>query len=349
MSTIPHVRPHDSTLTVALCASLVVHVGVLVALAELFAGQRIDLPGYAMSSLQTPVNSPLIVPVPRPDEQLGDTEGTGTASDASPGEQPLLARAGPQDQPMLGRDPVGPSVRNIDPSESVFTPGADGSMGSGPPKPLASPAEPQASERQPVLGVPPEPQDALPKTEPAPLPEGISADAPSKERVENREAPEPAQPAHEEPQPKPSPAEEPAPQTPDANPGAPGPRGAPAPAADVAPQGESDSDAFSTTASAEFRPGSTRVRFGRKHKLTRPHIDLAANVDLITMSRPVVVLKLRTDSTGKVVSAEIAQSSGSENIDQPCRVTAYEWWFEPKKDASGRPRGETIFFTIRFY
>jgi TonB family protein len=119
--------------------------------------------------------------------------------------------------------------------------------------------------------------------------------------------------------------------------GAPGRPGAPAPSADPAPQGESESDPFASIGAAEFRPGKTNVRFGRKHRITRPRIDLAGIVDSLSLRDIDVTLQLRIDATGNVDRVRIVKSSGSASIDQACRLEAYHWWFEPRLDRSGRP------------
>ncbi|HVT90001.1 MAG TPA: TonB family protein [Tepidisphaeraceae bacterium] len=118
--------------------------------------------------------------------------------------------------------------------------------------------------------------------------------------------------------------------------------------ADPAPQSSTESDPVSTVGGVDFRPGSATVRLGRKYKLTRPHLTLAARADLMTGAQPAVVLKIKIDSTGKVINAEIFRSSGSSSVDQPCKLAAYEWWFEPPKDAAGNPTGDVILFAIRF-
>jgi outer membrane biosynthesis protein TonB len=47
-----------------------------------------------------------------------------------------------------------------------------------------------------------------------------------------------------------------------------------------------------------------------------------------------------------VQNVEILQSSGSNNIDQPCKVAVYNWWFEPQKDKDGRPLPDLWVVTI---
>ncbi len=127
------------------------------------------------------------------------------------------------------------------------------------------------------------------------------------------------------------------------NSGNPGPQYA----ADPAPKGESEIDPVSMIGSVEFRRGSTIARLGRKHKLTRPRLTLGSKVDLLTMGGTALVLKIHTDATGNVTSADVARSSGSTDLDQLFKVTAYDWWFEPPMDAAKVAREDTFLFTIR--
>jgi TonB family protein len=118
--------------------------------------------------------------------------------------------------------------------------------------------------------------------------------------------------------------------------------------ADPAPQSDSESDAFSVLGSAQFRGGRVMVRSGRQVKTRRPKIGLAGMVDLAEHSAVQVVLKVSVDATGKVTDVQVAKSSGSNEIDQPCRVAMYDWWFEPKKDAAGHALPDKFQFTISF-
>ena len=70
--------------------------------------------------------------------------------------------------------------------------------------------------------------------------------------------------------------------------------------------------------------------------------------DLMTRASPMLVLKIHVDETGKVTSADVFRSSGSADVDQPCKLAAYNWWFEPAKDKAGKPIKDVILFAIRF-
>ena len=59
-------------------------------------------------------------------------------------------------------------------------------------------------------------------------------------------------------------------------------------AADPAPKGESELDPVSMIGSVEFRRGSTVARLGRKHKLVRPKLTVAGQIDLWTMGRTMI-------------------------------------------------------------
>lgn len=141
-------------------------------------------------------------------------------------------------------------------------------------------------------------------------------------------------------------AMKPQPQTP---PITPVPRTDPSIPDDPSPQADTESDAFSAQAYVEFSRGRTNVQLGRKSRLTRPRLTLYGQVDLVARAKPSLVLQIRIDAQGDVRGVEVIRSSGSPDIDQACRVAAFEWWFEPRLDAHGQPlEQETFEFTIRF-
>jgi hypothetical protein len=128
--------------------------------------------------------------------------------------------------------------------------------------------------------------------------------------------------------------------------GKPGPNVAPA---DPAPQTDSESDPFSKEGAVKFKRGSTDVQFGRQHKIIRPRLGLAAQTDMLNLRDPItLVLALTLDDTGKVIRVEVLKTSGSHNIDQACKVAAYQWWLEPTKDKSGKPIKDVVPFVIGF-
>jgi len=111
------------------------------------------------------------------------------------------------------------------------------------------------------------------------------------------------------------------------HPGMPGPR---APAADPAPMTDSESDAFSPTVDVEIRAGSVEPKLGRHVKTIRPHLSLAAQIDLLGMQYPKMRLRVRLEPDGKVAKVDIVQSSHSETADQEVKVAVYQWQFEPR-------------------
>jgi TonB family protein len=113
---------------------------------------------------------------------------------------------------------------------------------------------------------------------------------------------------------------------------------------------ESESDAFSTTGGATFRPGKIEARFGRKLKTVRPRLSLAAQNDLLGLARPEVTMQVRVDAAGRVREVKVTRSSGSSVVDHACELAMYEWWFEPPRDQSGKalPSELTWTFTWRW-
>jgi TonB family protein len=119
---------------------------------------------------------------------------------------------------------------------------------------------------------------------------------------------------------------------------------------EVAPAADSDSDAFSSAGWAEFRAGKVVAHLGRKVKTVKPHLSLAGERDLMSLPSPItVVLEISVDETGKVRNVEVARSSGSSEVDQPCQLAVYDWWFEPPHDKSGRPLPTAFLFSFRWY
>jgi TonB family protein len=386
-----------TSFTVALCASLTLHVLLLVFAQELYVRSLATLrlmPADTERDAHSIVGdgSPVVMVTPAqllpPHITLGRSDGAGTASDDSPGDEPMQARQAAHDQPLLSRDPVGPGRLHDEPAASFAPPGEGGAGGAGGGEDARAAPPPEAPA--PLLGASALAQlndvqsqdgssDQLPRRivpappEQSPLrgPEQRrDAKTTQREEVTTRTDGKDAMPeAHEgaddsgasdpphlakapsEPAaapPAPAPAPAPAEVAAAQAPGAPG---APTRAADPAPQGPSESDPFTSEPGIEFHGGRIEARVGRRHRITHPRINLAGIVDMVSLTgRIVLVLELRIDATGNVAGARIVRSSGSEQIDQAWRLAAYEWWFEPLKDKSGQPRAsETFPFSIRFY
>ena len=98
----------------------------------------------------------------------------------------------------------------------------------------------------------------------------------------------------------------------------------------------------------EFGVVPTRdPQFGREVKTVRPRIPIVGMIDAISGARR-VTLKVRIGPDGKVQTVHVFKSSGSNEIDQPCLIAMYDWWFEPLKDKRGVPVPDTILFTLNF-
>jgi TonB family protein len=250
---------------------------------------------------------------------IGRPDAKGYGTHATDGMREQVAREAPQDQPSLSLDPVGFS-RNVDVPSAPDVP--------VPPTSAPEPAAPVAAT-PPML--PPVPAVALLDPTNVEIQERMRNEAAGAAVVSPPVLE--VQPDHQVP-PSPPVAVVPAPQ-----------RGT---GADPAPQSDSEVDAFSVLGSADFRAGKVTVRAGRQVKTRRPKIKLAGLIDLSESATPQVVLKVAVDATGKVTDVDVIKSSGSNEIDQPCRVAMYDWWFEPKKDAAGHAVPDVFQFTISF-
>lgn len=123
--------------------------------------------------------------------------------------------------------------------------------------------------------------------------------------------------------------------------------GSASPAADAAQESESEVDPFSKIEAVIRQDGKVDPQFGREVKTVRPRIPIVGMIDAISGARR-VTLKVRIGADGKVQTVNVFKSSGSNEIDQPCLIAMYDWWFEPLKDKSGRPIPDTILFTLNF-
>lgn len=304
-------RTRDFSLTTALCLSLFAHAFLLYRASELYSSYamaHLALPPFEFS-MPDPSTKLVVFPeLSDPWKRLGDSTGTGNAIAESPGPETMVGLKASQVQPFLSLDAVGQGNIGDDPSESVLPKGA---AASAPPTPDG------AQEAQPGV--------------PAPFGYGV----PQGEFV----LPIAPQTQLERPGQAPQTAIVTAPPT--EQPGA-------SESADPAPPGRLESDPTTLEGGAEFRAGGTRVRLGRAAKITRPRMNLAARADLMNGAGSFIVLKLTTDITGNVTNAEVYRSSGSNNIDQPCKLAAYNWWFEPPKDSQGKPVDDVFLFSIRF-
>ena len=305
-------RRRDFSFTLALTASIVVHGWIFSKGIRIFLEENlaIRMDGWRMRPIEVTAKD---------EEKLGASDGTGDALDASPGETLLQARLSDQTQILGSLDPEGAGAIRDRPSMSVLPTGGS-----------VTPPPADATPPQPVLGVPPSTILTAPDSFAGLKPKVPVAKTPSPETTKPADAPQttPAPPAQS---------------------AVASIAGAPMPSADPAPQAETESDPVSVQGGAFFRNGKALVQFGRKHRLTAPRLTLAAKTDLMQLRGAVIlVLKIRLDEAGNVVNVEIFKSSGSGDIDQTCRVEAYNWWLEPKRNKQGQPIPDEFLFTLRF-
>lgn len=344
---------------------------------------RPDLDAAAMPVLPAQAREPMVMPelddVALRSGEFGQHDGKGTAMHASPGEEPMQARKGPQDQAWIGRSegragsgaesPAKAAGRSGDKSDQVAV--ADAAAGDR--ARLASleiAAVTPTQAARPAFGVsmPQQPMPRLRTSTPAPLPQAGATEKPMVLSLGPTAAAAAAQPAR-----PPSPAQTPAQPVEAAQPPVPPPMPAAAAAvasstnvggrsgeggfgggggggggdaADPAPRSDSESDAFSREGAITFRNGRVEARFGRKVKTVRPRPGLAAEQDLRALVSPSVVMKVRVDETGRVRNVEIVKSSGSTAVDQCCQLAMYDWWFEPLRDKAGNLQPAEIMCTF---
>jgi TonB family protein len=309
-------RGRDLSLTIALCASLLAH-GLLALIT--FEGARLQmatirLPGF-------PRENPDVVEVDPPDTaNLGGAANDGFSPNSSPGKETIRAKDAPSDQALLSRDPQGPGRIGDLPSFSLVPQTDETAAASSSSTPLVV-----LRRSEPVLPVPTD----------VPQPFGAGPD------VRVMLVPR-VRPAHaRSPQSQQQPEQQQQQQSPIAK--------SNQRAADPAVMSPSESDAFSTLGGIEFRDGRIDSRLGRAFKSVRPQLGLAAQIDLMGLTDPRIVLKLRIDATGKVVAVDVVHSTGSDSIDQPVKLVMYQWWFEPQKGPTGQAMAETIVFPISWH
>jgi TonB family protein len=319
---------------------------------------------------------------------FGEPEGKGDAEQASPGEEEMHAtRKAPENQAFLSKDPVGAGRVGDPPSMSTAAPGEGGQGKAGPIRKSARatpavPVEPKVSllalPREERVAPPPAPvgvteprrervAEAREKAEPekpfgvpserveavlprkarkvAEGPAGMIAVAnpagvPERAEAGAKAALVPPVVALATPGPRPAVARQ------EESGGRPG-KAAPA-AADPAPMSESEADAFGKVVDVEFRNGRMEAQTGRRIKTVRPKLLLSAQYELISQDDPRVLLTAKVDATGHVTKVDIYQSSGTPDLDQPCLVALYDWWFEPPKDKDGKPMPDVVVVAITF-
>jgi TonB family protein len=296
----------DLSLTIALCASLLVH-GVLALVT--FEGARRQLASIRIPGYPRPTPD-MIEADPIDAIRLGGATNDGLSPNASPGREISRAKDAPGDQALLSRDPQGPGRVGDLPSFTLVPP-TDG--------PNVD-ATPTVAVNQAVVVLSPALETARPF---GAGPGAAEVIAPKPRSVA---APVPPRPPAEAAQAKSN-----------------------KPAADPAIMSPSESDAFSALGGVDFRDGRMDSRFGRSFKSVRPRLSFAAQLDLMSISQPRLVLKIGIDAAGNVTAVDVVKSTGSTLIDQPVKVAMYQWWFEPVKGADGKAISDTFVFPISWH
>ena len=329
-------RRSDDTLSLALCASLIVHVAILFAAFETRVAELssdLHQPPWSTAERRLALadnEAPLIQPPP--EDKWGESAGKGFAITSAPGDTPLSAPKGPEDQSFASRDPMGPAKQF--PQEPSMSTAPQGTGGDGKPR-IDEALANRGTEGGPPIVVPHSPDVPVPpapKPTPKPLPEEITP-------LKNASAPATAPTAVVrnvltlDPL---SPPKLAVPTSPAAS-ATGGAAGAPIPAADPAADTGLESDPFAKTPGVEFRNGKVEARSGRQVKPVRPRLTEASRRDLLSLQFPTVLLKVRIDDTGKVQDVKVLRGSGSEAIDMPVYRAMWQWWFEPPKNKDGKP------------
>jgi TonB family protein len=356
-----------SSFVIAAGVSLAVHAAVFLTLPR----YRVADPGAAWAAGQpvdrmTVVLQPEPKPPPAPEEEsldefeMGDDKGKGFASHDIPDPLEAIAPEADADQAYLSRDPAGVGDEGAD-AAIVRAQGEGtvrGQAGGAPPPPVAAMIAPPTATSLAPFGI--NPEMTLPRVVPKAVPDSLLAvqSGESKEHAGDEEvaqaveAPakliDPTPPAEPQPDAVVTPVKPQLIPAPVFSPGTGGSTaaGKQQPSADPARMSDSESDPFSRLGTATFRDGRLDIRFGRKVKTRKPKLLIAGQLDLLSLQRVRVVLKIDIDATGKVTGVDVVKSSGSNEIDQPTRVAVYDWWFEPKKDATGRAVADQVQFTI---
>jgi outer membrane biosynthesis protein TonB len=342
--------PHrDVTFPLALLGSLTLHGVLLVVFAREFPSPPVAKLDPAPAPWPERPEPPEVPEPPEATDSLGVSKSDGRATDSSPGEAPQLARLGDQEQALLSLDPAGTQKTSDPQTPPSAQPGTGGAFGNAGAKPLVDRIQEMLRPLEPkevVIGLPnptqpPEPYQ--PRRRPV---AGAGDIEPAREPETERAAEQTIAVATPAPEP---PAEAPAQPVDRTNPAPSGAPGAAESAGDPRPQAETESHAFSDEFNADFRRGKVVARDGRPHRIKAPPMGLSARYDAVGLTSATLVLKLRLDAQGNVVDVAILHSTGSSSIDQPWKVAAYTWWFEPKKAADENVAGETFPFTLRFF
>jgi TonB family protein len=310
----------DRTWTFAFLASLALHALLVASAARVFVGSStVALPRESQAATKLGREMPIITRF----SDFGEHDGIGSAINAADGPVTLAARMAPQDQALLSRDPIGAGKIGDEPSMSVLPEGSSPALEALPPMPAGVPRHPVLSSPaldSAVFGSAPRLTEI---GTPHVTPRSPHALAQAIKRLNPAAKASRSKPADQS--------------------------GAPAPPADPAPMSDSESDAFTQAGAIEFHDGRMTARLGRAFRSVRPKLSLAAQLDLMGMASPRIVLKVSIDGKGKVTDVEVLESTGSAKVDQPVTVAMYQWWFEPARGAGGKSVDDVLIIPISWH
>jgi hypothetical protein len=349
-------KRRDLSVTIALCVSLAVHAMILLALAavevhELSRSLHHPAPDlHALLALRprsaTP-DRPMIAPPPADpvdyEELFGERGSKGAAANSSPGDQPMEAPQGSQEQAALTPRPGLPNS-----AAGQSNPSSGGAAASGAnettPRPPAAVATP--------FGPPPDPA--------APFGVSLATDSVSPPL---KTAKKPTSAVSAQPPPKAQPATRPlvalasaadsaaahvSDATPPTTAAAAAAQASRGPAGEAGNKSESESDPFVTRPTFTWHNGKLEARDGRKVKTVRPKLTDAGEVAVATLESPMVSFVVSIDDAGKVIGVDYLHHSGSNEIDLPAYRAMFEWEFEPTKDKRGVAVPDAVIVTLRW-
>ncbi|MGC4032902.1 MAG: hypothetical protein QM754_14435 [Tepidisphaeraceae bacterium] len=113
------------------------------------------------------------------------------------------------------------------------------------------------------------------------------------------------------------------------------------------PHSDQDSDPFAKEVTLEFTAGGVTASDGRQIKFKKPRINMAGFVEAGEISFPARLrLRVRVKPDGNPGRVTIVQSTGSRSLDRAFELSAYESWFEPRKNKAGQAVEDEFEFNI---
>jgi TonB family protein len=353
----------DHSAAIGLCASLVVHAGVLAALLVFYV-KDMDARQWWMSAAEADARRGRAEAIaPREadrlvyrDGEFGETKGKGEAMNSLEGDEAYMGRLGPQDQAPLSRDPVGngklaeePVVTALKEQAVARVPASiAGSEGASAPFGVESvqrEAGPKVVVKPPIKAIAIEEKGAAP-LEADRVPVVVSQEQkPVEKEAQVAVSPTPQKTAEANPGQRAGEGKVQAPAGAATEAVAANTGGAPG---DPAPMSESESDAFSRIGSINVKNGKVEARLGRSFKSVKPRLSLKGELDAISIAKPIVEMKVLVDETGKVIDVKVLRSSGSNEIDLPTTTAMYKWWIEPARDKQGKAMKDVILVTFSY-